>query len=674
MYTHVDDSSMHVMSYVRGSSLNKINPYYRKRMVHCPDVVLFNHTAEEYAAHWATLSKSKYLWTNGYEIVPTNWFSYALQTVKGWFGYTNHCSTSTVKLALSKLAYYGYLSGFDQQPLHQTKHYPLNPTYLSQASNPRNDQSTDYLQHQLISEYVTSSAYNYNFPVVRFGDSWAALSLWDEIPALDPQAATLIDQTVNVLVPDVPPPQDIIYQSIPSSKFVDAAINKYINQAKSCNNQSWNIWSYLTPIESNSNYYLSKALSLNPSCVSKDLPLFIDYYIRIKQFKQAYDLIAQLPDLKKALAFVLKNENEFAPFITVDSPIAQQLTIWHLKQNEASKAAVYVSELSDYSSYYAFNIAVDSNDYEKAYTLFKTNPEVSFSKKHSKKLADYFANEGETLYQQGHQLRDAAQKNNTGWASVKLLYIKSLGAIQKAEELNPKAHLESVYTHKRLYAQLLIDENCAASVPNLKQLELALQLLTSCQSKDKEERQLNINIQVKGLMHQVDYLTSVIAVTHVYTEDADTAKEHNEEHAEHFKQLSALLNKLIHLLHGTKDKDLRLSLAKAHFILGDMKLFFGLEEGFEHHFEKAVKAAPNNPYYLLHASEHLPDLASKYQKKGLECFAEMDEDPDLETNYGMKFKDWWDNRWSTDQTFGSILSIHGLADSVPTSGLSSLFN
>ena len=149
------------MAHSKINSLLGVNPDVKKAFVHFPDVILFQYTADEYRSHWNTLAKSRYLWSNGHTIKPANWFRYAFQSIKGWFGFTNYCHSELVTMSLKKLAYYGYVEEYAQEALGTMKYYPLKEQFISLVSKKRNDETTKELQQDLIT-YFTRCTYSTN--------------------------------------------------------------------------------------------------------------------------------------------------------------------------------------------------------------------------------------------------------------------------------------------------------------------------------------------------------------------------------------------------------------------------------------------------------------------------------------------------------------------------------
>lgn len=98
------------MPYLNKKLFKRIPKHLKGFMEYYPDVSLFELNQIQYNHLWDQLSSSRYLWTNGYEIRPTNWFMHVFQTIKGWFGFDNHCKPEIISYNLNKLAFYGYMN------------------------------------------------------------------------------------------------------------------------------------------------------------------------------------------------------------------------------------------------------------------------------------------------------------------------------------------------------------------------------------------------------------------------------------------------------------------------------------------------------------------------------------------------------------------------------------
>lgn len=84
---------------------------------HQPDFLLYDFAcADEYQRFWDSVANDKnkkYLYSDGHQVKNVNVWQYVWQNVRGFFGWPNYCSKPSIQLALSKIAYAGYLNGWN---------------------------------------------------------------------------------------------------------------------------------------------------------------------------------------------------------------------------------------------------------------------------------------------------------------------------------------------------------------------------------------------------------------------------------------------------------------------------------------------------------------------------------------------------------------------------------
>jgi len=85
-----------------------------------PDVILYNCSETRYKHLCQRVQSAPYLYYDGIELRPTNMIMWALQSIKGWLGFTNYCQAQWVDYGKKKLAYYGYTRQYDASPLYQS--------------------------------------------------------------------------------------------------------------------------------------------------------------------------------------------------------------------------------------------------------------------------------------------------------------------------------------------------------------------------------------------------------------------------------------------------------------------------------------------------------------------------------------------------------------------------
>lgn len=653
------------MALIRSDILRRLPDETREYYVYYPDVLLYHHNAIQYAHYWRNLAQSKYLYTNGYDIQPTNWLVYAFQTLIGWLGFENHCQQDKIQFTLKKLSFYGYLCGYSQEPLAAMSYYPMQPGYLELVNHPRNNETTNILHKQLISDYVAliepKNRHPY-LPIINnahiYGETWQHLQLWNEIPFLDPQNVNLINSTIEHLEPlNVTP---LHYTFHKNGLYAQKTATYYLDKAKIEKKSMLYGWNWLSGSQKKAQSYLERARHFDPEASSKELPSFIDYYLEKKDYEQAFNLINQLTELPLALTYLLKHftEKQRLEFVQKDSPLALQLANYYLKNNNTAAielAANFDSKLEEHNPGHAFILHVSKNQHEEAYALFKKHNSQTFPMEQRKILASYFNKVGESLYEEG-----LLHRSNKDWDKGKKSYFDSLLAKKKAYTLtDSQKYKEEWYTHQRLYAQLLIQSDIENSEGKLETIVKAIKLLDDCHPETKEEKGYHLMALTRGLMRQVDYLTKKIVVPLIYSQDYDTQKQHHAHHAEDFKLIQTILKRVIDLLKDTQKPELKSQLAKAHFILGDMNMFFDLEGDDLQHFRLAMENAPENPFYLLRVSEKFESEKPKLLDKAILLLKKL----------GYTITDYyhWDNqRWDQEgYKFNTIKNIHELTDQAP---------
>ncbi len=649
------------MSYINTRLLVSIPEYLRKAAVFYPDILLFQHDRVQYEAHWNMLSTSKYLYTNGVVIKPTNWFYFTLQSIKGYFGFENHCKTEKIQLSLQKLAYYGYLKGYPQN-LSMT-HFPLDERFQSHAVKPRNDESTQYLQMQMMNYYFGNSAYftdnepRYRLPQTHFfGLSWGRFDEWREIPALDPQNRVVLIQTIERLKTEFN--REVDYAVIRPSQFVASITQFYLSKAKLEKQNSLYDWPRLSDSRRNTQYYLKMALFFQSDCCLNELPLFIDYYLELKDYKQAYDLIEKLPDSAVAVQYLLKHfkDEQLELYVPKNSALSRELASHYLKQNGRSttlhKASKFMDDLTELSPEKSFIVFVERKEFDKAYEVFgKYRNTLEFSKSNIKILFNHFDAQGDAQYKEGRPFR-----SSQNWEKAHTYYLNSMISKIKASHLLPSTESkDSAFAHQRLYAQLLIHidiETNPVDKMNIESVKKAINLLYQCKPTHPEEKKLQQKALVRGLMRYADHHLNQIKVPLMYSRDSKARISHIANHSENFAIITTYLQRVIDLLDKTDDPEQKLILGKAHFILGDMNHFFDKGD-YKHHFESAAKAVPTNPFYLLRVSEQFAHKKEAYRDRAVPILKSLGHSV-------QDYMDWDGERWEKDPIKGSIDNIHEL--------------
>ncbi|CDZ78828.1 hypothetical protein BN59_03142 [Legionella massiliensis] len=652
------------MSHTNRRLIDRIPPDYRDYLGYYPDTLFYQHDSIQYRQKLARLAQASYLYSDGYTVKSASYFRYLFESFKGWFGFTNHCQPEKAQLALRKFTFYGYLRGYTQ-PQGRLQKLGIDAEFLELVSRPRTSENSQELQNKLIEfcienesglETISSNvlpriAQNYRFGTVLF-----RMGFWSEIPSLDPQNEQLIQLTVQRLESEIELPSP--YSFIPGSKYALAAANCYLERAKAAKGSYFYGWSYVSNSQANAQSALEQALTFDPEISSREKTIYIEYYLEKKELAKAIALIHQLDDPEQALKYIRDgkySETQLQQWVKKDSWLASVLSTSYLMQRNDRETLEFVdnlhSNLPEQRPVQAFSLLVSQQKYDDAYSLFAKSKGTPFLDEDIAEVANFYSEESERLYKQGHGYRQS--KN---WKMAKEYYLKSASMKRRAKELEPndETRENEYFAHKRLYAQLLIDADIELNSIDQCQIEeilKAVKFLRECNSTDDREQKYNQKALAKGLMRQVDYLVFRVLTPTTYDADYQTRVKHLAANKTNFENMNTALHQIITLLDGTKDKQLKLILGKAYFLLADVADYFSLEGSSPSFYIKAQETVPDNPFYLLRRSERFPEDKEKYQRPGIVRLKQL----------GFAVIDWldWDKeRWQRDYRSAQIKDIH----------------
>ena len=117
------------------------------------------------------------------------------------------------------------------------------------------------------------------------------------------------------------------------------------------------------------------------------------------------------------------------------------------------------------------------------------------------------------------------------------------------------------------------------------------------------------------------------------------------------------MQELITLLQGTEFPKLRWRLGKAHFLLADIQATFEINvSDINQHYKMAMEEVPDNPIYVLRASEIFDGETEELRSKGVIKLKDL----------GYEVTDyihWYDERWdSASKITGTIKDVDELAN------------
>ncbi|MDI9817782.1 MULTISPECIES: hypothetical protein [unclassified Legionella] len=652
-----------------------------------PDVFIFLHDQTQYSEELKRLSRAKYLYTDGYDLKPVGFLSYAFQSFKGWLGFNNHCQRQKVALGLYKFAYYGYLNNYQRDELGNLQHHGLTEEDITLFQGPKNDKTTEKIQEKLIGFYVEhSKQFSVSLNQVQvtkfyiFGSAWERIGFWEEIPKLDPQRQQLINDTVNHLETGE---EKKHYVHFADSQYARAAaakiVDEVIKEEDSIGSQVKNKWNRAL-LTKKSPGLLERAISFAPSISSKKPELFIRYYFQQKKFKQAWPLIESLVDTnvdtnkEAALGYLTDIPREhIEQLITKDSELATVLASHYFKTKpddiETIRFVSQFTTLNDQFPRQAFRLLVDKKDFDNAYKLLEQQLEKAHSNR--KQLLQFntkdlglLANHFERL---GNSHADAAvrEKRQGNWEHAISFALKSVEAKNKAMQIDPNRK-EQFYTQKRFYAELLIDSDISQNpdAPNC-QIDIitkAITLLEQCSplaSQEKKKHQLAL---AKARVRRVDYLAYQISPTDIVHRFPQDFSKHKKDNIKNLASIMAYLQQIVEQLNGTSEPELKQILGKAYFLLDDIAMFFGLNHNYGSNFKKAMETVPENPFYILRCSECFEKEKDKLQHQALPKLNALGFD-------ALNYYHWDKQRWLRDKIEAAtpIKDIHNLHNPQPKS-------
>lgn len=639
------------MPYINIRLRHKIPGYLREIMAYYPDVLLFQLNQIQYDHLWSQLISAKYLYTDGYEIKATSWFMYALQTIKGWLGFENYCNPEKVSYTLNKLAYYGYTKQFHQPDFSLLLQYPLSSEIGALVTHDYNSSTTSQLQSELIKEYFKVDPHLNAFHRLdehhRFGESWVKIAAYELIPQLDPQNINLITEVIRVLEQQNRSPPDIVF--LPGSKYAQIAAQYYYNKAKNTPLPSFVmrlLWSDPRP------ELLNKALLYDPQIAKKDAQRFIAHHLAQQEYQSAFNLIDLLKDSQLILNCLLAiPETERHTLIQKNTPIAAIMAKYYLERKQYPLAQQIYDALEEINPEAAFSIAIQEKNYVKAYDLFNQyETKVVFPMSERQHLAGVFFDIAERKYEMARTYR--AKKE---WQKALQNYHFSLVQKKAAHHLNPsKKYLAEVYCHKRLYANALIDADldlCDPEQSNIAAIEKAIALLRECHSTNEEEHKNTIAL-ANGLMRRIDTLREKISFPSPPIDNA-RLNAHKNAHQQSITIFIKTLRELIILLEGSNEQELRLKRGKAHYLLADVHSYFNINApDINHHYQMAMHAVPENPFYILRVTELFEIERNKLRPIAINYLKNMGYT-------AIDYLHWFDERWvKRDHIIWDVKDIH----------------
>lgn len=655
-----------------------------------PDVIPYKYQYKDnYLYDWnllITKAKTHSLYVDNHSIKPIGRLRKLWESVKGKLGFTNHCAQERIQLAMQKFAYYGYIKNYLNLPLGQHVHQILSSDFVTALNREDEDNNILNLQVLLKNSYITKakkiqpsywtrkfSTLRGSFPsprnnTYRFGDSIMyalRLSLSCEIDTLSNKEKVILN-TLKILA--TIQPQDLRsimlqfakYDTLKvellkkgcgnNPKLTSCFVQHFMDQANVVLQSNVSRFSIYNPKQNWDEWYhfAQKALYLQPSIAGVYSQHFITYYLYVKDFNKAIALIENLSEAEQ-LKWIFNQDYEksLVNCVKKDSQLGKRLAKEYIQKAHAlfsmntdsfmAKADKLASWAVDPSRF--FDFYVKQSRFDEAYQIFtKANTDVKLSAHSLELLAAKYHQKGEDFYNMGNAVR------NKNHATASVYYKQSLKTKKIAYALEPanKHYQQNVQIHRRLNAQLLADTPLQSGQSRAHILDKAIQKFRKCHAAKSNDEFLK-PAYFKVLEERINMLIKECLIND-YRYHIHAPEDHKIKCKDTVFHLVKYLEEVIAILDPKID---RLSLAKFHFILGDLRLFFELPN-YAQHFEKANQYQPKNPFYKAALSDVRNNISS-------------DQLLDLFDGYEInatRYYDWKEERWCMNKHKSSDLNIH----------------
>jgi hypothetical protein len=726
---------------------DKIDDIEQFNLAYHPDLILYDLKETQYNKIWRSIKnypKSR-LYADGIIIKPVSWLGALFQKIKGWFGFDNHCELNKVEITLAKIAYYGYLKGFNTKGIN----YPepiISHSFLNLVKAKRTNENSAALQSHLLSYYRRNEqffpeAYSRITEHYPFGQTLLDLKLYAHIPTLDPQNASVIRETISSLtsadgiehLPESTFAESFAHNLVSHRYFEEAlqwspAIYKHYKKefiefylSKGAKNtgartqavkiiielldssevgehfHGYNFLRgslslteqlhYLEPYpkyrahlikayrEQFIEYYLSQAPGDTPSRV-KAIELIIELanslspkhqQKALKYLKERFSYQEQLyflqssPAIKEKLAQcyledALKIKNKYAitkligDLLTTGNATPLNLVGHAITLNPKLFEGSFSSEflpLKEEWIHHLFNEAILLKRFLEADALFIQNQ--SFFKLNANKLTvlrDYYLQQ---LTVKSQNIKTALEHKQMEEGEQEALDAIELG--KKVARITPNDH--------PVIKTILQYVNTVTTIDEMKHIHIDkadIAVLNKMSSLLNEYSTMNLSAELnttrnRVLLRQIDYFIEQVkgpsGFGNQWKERTAFAKEHRSE----LTELQKLLTRYIKLNEKDKNKEIRSQVAKMHYTLGDIFVFFfdNNKDALEH-FTEAARIMDKNPYYQLRPLELTHD---DKRHQVLESIAE------ISTYSAQEYNFWLEERWDKgEKTISRGVDIH----------------
>lgn len=232
---------------------NQLARAERHRLELYPDTIPYDYDNNEYQSVWRDLNNSangNYFYTDGYIVTRVGLARNLWESFRGWLGFTNRCEPQRAKMAIQKLAYFGYVRQFDKNHLaamHDWQPaYQLDATFIQYLGQDRTQKNSAWLQARMMNYYRNHepalrpnvwqrffSANHRLFPLVdhdyKFGSAMLDKhELTSCIAKLDPQDDTVIEKLYHQISRNQLLEQAILKGSKLHTNYAFAILNAYL--------------------------------------------------------------------------------------------------------------------------------------------------------------------------------------------------------------------------------------------------------------------------------------------------------------------------------------------------------------------------------------------------------------------------------------------------------------
>lgn len=174
----------------------KLDELLKIEAVHSPDFIIYDFQEDNYRTFWEQAknhSRDKFT-TNGLAIAPISETFRKLESFLSYFSGSYYCQINRTEMVLAKIAYHGYLKGFNKKTDWQltTKLPLISKEFSERILNPREDKNTEALQKILMDYAKTHIKYFYDFSKYvkndyHFGFALTNNDLFEFVPSIDLQ-------------------------------------------------------------------------------------------------------------------------------------------------------------------------------------------------------------------------------------------------------------------------------------------------------------------------------------------------------------------------------------------------------------------------------------------------------------------------------------------------------